>query len=155
MSFPPFILPRLTVVWPHADAAVQSVVEPCNIAVYLHSKNPYLHSISHVLCNKLMYTQTHGPGPEKEVSRTPDGAGTFGPTPPGGRGTCWPPACWCAEEHTAPPRRESGSRTGKSPRSCSERTHNTAQWSSERLLLTPPFEDGFTFRITVENRNKE
>ena len=41
MSFP-FILPRLTVVGPHADAAVQSVVDPCNMALYLHSKNLYI-----------------------------------------------------------------------------------------------------------------
>ena len=40
MSFPPFILPRLTVVSPCTDAAVQLVVDPCNIALYLHSKNP-------------------------------------------------------------------------------------------------------------------
>ena len=52
MSFPPFILPRLTVVWPRADAAVQSVVDPCNIFLYLYSKNLYLHSISHTSCNK-------------------------------------------------------------------------------------------------------
>ena len=31
---------------------VQSVVELCNIAIYLHSQNPYLHSISRTLCNK-------------------------------------------------------------------------------------------------------
>ena len=49
MSFPPFILPCLTV------AAVQSVVDPCNIALYLHSKNPYLHSISRTSCNKHVY----------------------------------------------------------------------------------------------------
>ena len=49
MSFPPFILPRLTVVSSFADAAVQSVVEPCNIALYLHSQNTYLHSISVVM----------------------------------------------------------------------------------------------------------
>ena len=52
MSFPPFILPRLTVVWPCTDAAVQSVVDPCNIALYFHSKNPYLNSISRTSCNK-------------------------------------------------------------------------------------------------------
>ena len=48
MSFPPFILT-------HADTAVQSVVEPCNFAVYLHSKNPYLHLISRTSCNKCRY----------------------------------------------------------------------------------------------------
>ena len=37
---------------PRSDAAVQSVVDPCNIVSYLHFKNPYLHSISHTLCNK-------------------------------------------------------------------------------------------------------
>ena len=55
MSFSPFVLPRLTVVWPCADVTVQSVVELWNIAVYLHSKNPYLHSISHILCNNIWY----------------------------------------------------------------------------------------------------
>ena len=34
MSFPPFILPRLTDVSPRADAAAQSLVEPCNITLY-------------------------------------------------------------------------------------------------------------------------
>ena len=45
MSFPPFILLRLTV---HCSlfhrtltTAVQSVDEPCNIAVYLHSQKLY------------------------------------------------------------------------------------------------------------------
>ena len=33
MSFPPFILPSFD----RADTALQSVVDPCNIAVYLHS----------------------------------------------------------------------------------------------------------------------
>ena len=47
MSFPPLILPRSTVVSPPADAAVQSVIDPCDIALHLHSKDPYLHSISH------------------------------------------------------------------------------------------------------------
>ena len=35
--------------------AVQSVVEPCNIAVYLHSQKLYLHSISCTSCNKYIY----------------------------------------------------------------------------------------------------
>ena len=56
MSCAPFILQRLTVVWPRADAAVQSVVDPRNIGLYLHSKNPYLHLISRTLCNKHTYT---------------------------------------------------------------------------------------------------
>ena len=53
MSFTPFILPCLTVVWPRADAAVPSV-EPCNyiFALYLYSKNPYLHLVSRTSCNK-------------------------------------------------------------------------------------------------------
>ena len=51
MSFPPFILPMS---FDRADAAVQSV-DPCNITEYLHSKNPYLRSISRTLCNKLMH----------------------------------------------------------------------------------------------------
>ena len=37
------------------DAAVQSVVDPCNIGLYLHSKNPYLHSISRTSCNNRSY----------------------------------------------------------------------------------------------------
>ena len=37
MSFPPFILPRSTVYNYALTTTVQSVVEPCNIAVYLHS----------------------------------------------------------------------------------------------------------------------
>ena len=37
ISFSPFILPRLTVIWPSADATVQSVVDLCNIALYFHS----------------------------------------------------------------------------------------------------------------------
>ena len=48
MSFPPFILPRLTVVWPRWRS-------PCNIVLYLHSKNTYLHSISRTSRNKYMY----------------------------------------------------------------------------------------------------
>ena len=40
MNFSPFILPRLTVVLPRADAAVQSVVDPCNNALYLHIPKP-------------------------------------------------------------------------------------------------------------------
>ena len=54
MSFPPFIL-SLTVVSLRADTAVQTVVEPCNIAVYLHPQNPYLHSISRTSRNKFVY----------------------------------------------------------------------------------------------------
>ena len=41
------------VVSPLADA----VVDPCNIGLYLHSKNPYLHSISCTSCNNI-YNQT-------------------------------------------------------------------------------------------------
>ena len=29
--------------------------DPCNIVLYLYSKNPYLHSISRTLCNNIMY----------------------------------------------------------------------------------------------------
>ena len=36
------------VVSPRADRAVQLVVDPCNIVLHLHSKNQYLHSISHI-----------------------------------------------------------------------------------------------------------
>ena len=35
--------------------AVQSVGEPCNIAVYLHSQKLYFHSISRTSCNKYVY----------------------------------------------------------------------------------------------------
>ena len=52
MSFPPFILPRFTVNKHALATAVQSVIEPCNIAVYLHSKKLYFHSISRASCNK-------------------------------------------------------------------------------------------------------
>ena len=41
MSFPPFIHCELT-------TAVQSVVEPCNMAVYLHSQKLYSLDILHV-----------------------------------------------------------------------------------------------------------
>ena len=34
------------------STAVQSVVEPCNVVVYLHSQKLYLHSISQASCNK-------------------------------------------------------------------------------------------------------
>ena len=61
MSSPPFILPRLTVVSPRTDAAVQSVVDPCNIVLYLHSKNPYLHSISRTSWNKQRYHTVQQP----------------------------------------------------------------------------------------------
>ena len=56
MSFPPFILPHLTVYNRALTTAVQSVVDPCNNAVYLHSKNPYLHSISQVYTAVLNWT---------------------------------------------------------------------------------------------------
>ena len=37
-----------------------SIVELCNIVVFLHSKNPYLHSVSRTLCNKSVYMRgTH------------------------------------------------------------------------------------------------
>ena len=39
MSFPPFILPRSTINKCVLTTAVQSVVELCNIAVYLHSQS--------------------------------------------------------------------------------------------------------------------
>ena len=49
------------VVWPPADAAVQSVVEPCNIAVYLHSKNPYLHYLARRVIKSDKTCSTIGP----------------------------------------------------------------------------------------------
>ena len=45
MSFPPFILPCLS--FDHALTRV-----------YLHSQNPYFHSISRTLCNKSAYVMT-------------------------------------------------------------------------------------------------
>ena len=52
MSFPPFILPSF-----HRAlaTAVQPVVDPCNIALYLPSHKLYLHSTSHASCNKAIY----------------------------------------------------------------------------------------------------
>ena len=35
--------------------AVQSVVEPCKIVLYLHSQKRYLHSIFCTSCNKYIY----------------------------------------------------------------------------------------------------
>ena len=52
LEFSTIFSAALTVVSLHADAAVQSVVEPCNIAVYLHHQKLYLHSISRALCTK-------------------------------------------------------------------------------------------------------
>ena len=54
---PPFILSHLTCRLTVLTTAVQSVVDPCNIAVYLHTKNPYLHSISRTSCNKTIYSR--------------------------------------------------------------------------------------------------
>ena len=55
--FPPFNLPRSTFnkrLEPCAlTTAVQSVVEPFNTAIYLCSKNPYLHSISRTSYNSV------------------------------------------------------------------------------------------------------
>ena len=50
MSFPPFI--RFTPRWRSFSC---SVVDPCNIVLYLHSPNPYLHSMSCTLCSKYIY----------------------------------------------------------------------------------------------------
>ena len=57
MSFPPFILPCFTVNKRALMTAVQSVVQQCNIAVYLHSKKLYFHSIYCASCNKHSYLQ--------------------------------------------------------------------------------------------------
>ena len=75
MSFPPFILPCFTVNKRTLTTDVQSVVEPCNIAVYLHSKKLYFHSISRLSCNKYIKCTIWVPA-QIDLYRTRAGAET-------------------------------------------------------------------------------